>query len=1036
MSDRQVSSFKSAKDIHPVNVSLESILDVIRSTRLRSQIERLRDTLKTRGKDAYNAQKIYLPAVTFGGTFTRRAADCLQAVSGYMICDIDNILDAEGVKELVAADEHVKAAFISPSGNGVKFLAAVPAAADAAAFSRMFPHVSAYFFDTYGLDLDKSGSDVSRLCFLSYDPTLLVNPDSDVIPFDIDVTVDAAMPETDDEPTAERIERAEPNDSAEFRQAVLQVLAESAGIVNNYEDFFRVLAACKRENVSYADFDAICQKSNGYNASGNLKAWNRFDAGKAAARSCTFGTLYDYATRTDEQRQRLNALLPTTTPQAADYHVDADMILAAGKTPRTPQGLKHVTERAMTPQAWCSDMDIDVTRFEQEVNAPCNHGKTAAIRKWVERVPEKWIVILTPTTPLREQIAADFPEFYEVKEKYAFLECHRVYVCTREKFVKSYPFERLTETFVVSDEIHLNTTDISYKPRMLAELQNKFDYCRTLGLTGTPIRFPHSSIHAERMKRDNAEPIRATWLYYTDTLPTIRETVKRDAARGLVPVFFLNSKDAIREAAEMLLSYVSISTAARRPYTVYRDDTTQEITPDAAVLRDTAAIPADCLCILTTSLFECGINLKSHAGTVVLFPRHKDHATRRQALAVHLPCEVVQSVSRFRHGWERLLIAIPSYQKCNRSTFDYAKEYAEYREIAEQLANAYNRQLETKRHYKHVFNVRADIAPEHRIYIRRTDSGAYVVYEQGIDYLLLESMRQAMTGDPVFYAEQLASEFTPVLIDAVERHTSTLTQEERAACRDIRDGIERQRADEWEQELTRLAEPDTALSEDGKVSRAEKWVRTFAKYAGKDAAVALVRQTGDEPQALATLQRQARREKYLQNRERVTVSTFDKIDALVHSRKEWESASFMKAVTPFLACDPFLLHMVTGKTMITRFTPNRAARIMEGFAGVTPVVKKQAGKAVRVYELNSRTPFQDAVLQATGQQLDAFPEWKKYAVVSELQDEERGYTFEIDLYKEKNSKSVTDEDARERAAIMEYYSVESEERAAIAEFGG
>ena len=1026
MNDRLVSSFQNAKDVHPVNVSLESILDIIRSTRLRSQIERLRKTLKMRGKDAYNAQKIYLPAVTFGGTFTRRAADCLQAVSGYMICDIDNILDVEGVKELVAADEHVKAAFISPSGNGVKFLAAVPAAADAAAFSRMFPHVSAYFFDTYGLDLDKSGSDVSRLCFLSYDPTLLVNPDSDVIPFDIDAAIDAAMPETDDEPTAERIERAEPNDSAEFRQAVLQVLRESAGVVNAYDDFFRVLAACKRENVTYDIFDAICQKSNGYNASGNLKAWNRFDAGKAAARSCTFGTLYEYATRTDEQRQRLNALLPTT-PQAADYHVNADMILAAGKTPRTPQGLKHVTERAMTPQAWCSDMTVDVTHFQTEVNAPCNHGKTAAIRKWIEHVPEQWVVILTPTTPLREQVCVDFPEFYEVKERYAFLEDRRVYVCTREKFVKSYPVERLTQTFVVADEIHLNTTDISYKPRMLAELQNRLDYCRTLELTGTPVRFPHSYNHVERMKRDNAEPIRATWLYYTDTLPTIRDIVRRDAERGLVPVFFLNSKDAIREAAEMLLSYMAVNIAERRPYTVYRDDTTQDITPDAAVLRDTAAIPADCLCILTTSLFECGINLKSRAGTVVLFPRHKDHASRRQALAVHLPCEVVQSVSRFRQGWERLLLAIPSYQKCNRSTFDYAKEYAEYIATAEQLATAYNAQLQAKRHYKHVFNVRADIAPEHRIYIRQESGGAYVIYEQGIDFLLLESMRQAMTGDPVFYAEQLASEFTPVLIDAVERHTSTLTQEERAACRDIRDGIERQRADEWEHELTRLAEPENTLSDESKVSRAEKWVRTFAKYVGKDAAVALVRQTGNEPQTLATLQRQARREKYLQNRERVTVTTFDKIDALVHSRKEWESAVFMQAVTPLLSRDPFLVHLVTGKSMITRFTPNRAARIIDGFAGVTPVVKKQAGKAVRVYELNSRTPFQDAIFQATGKPLDAFAEWKKYAVVSELQDAEHGYTFNNDLSRKNTLKSVTDAAAA---------SVVDEERAAIAEFGG
>ena len=58
MSDILVSSFKNAKDVHPVNATLESILDAIRSTRLQAQIGRLRHTLQTAGKAAYNAQKI------------------------------------------------------------------------------------------------------------------------------------------------------------------------------------------------------------------------------------------------------------------------------------------------------------------------------------------------------------------------------------------------------------------------------------------------------------------------------------------------------------------------------------------------------------------------------------------------------------------------------------------------------------------------------------------------------------------------------------------------------------------------------------------------------------------------------------------------------------------------------------------------------------------------------------------------------------------------------------------------------------------
>lgn len=983
-----VSTFRDAFDTIPHDRPLADVLQIIKSDSLKSRVLYLRKLLKNDEK-AYRREKTKLPAVTFAGTFTRRDAEHFHAPSGFMVCDVDHIQDARGVKELVGYDEHVKAAFISPSGAGVKFLVSIPILSNVRQFESVFNQVSQYFFDTYGIELDPSGKDAPRLCFLSYDPETIVNDDKDVTRFDIDLSASASE-EWQPEREAAVIHD---EDSPEFKTAVLQVLSESEGVVNTYEDFFRVMAACKREGVAYEVFDAICQKSNGYDASGNLRAWTKFDPavirydseGKPLKES-TFGTLYAYATKTDEQRQRLNALLPVMPAEYASYTVTDDMILQAARIPTDPPAFENVQDVRIDDHLWMSDLRITLTdpllSLRTEIDAPCGYGKTAAIRQIISDIPEKWVVILTPTTPLRTQICQNFPEFIEIKEGDEFPENGRVFVCTREKFVASYPQTRLEscETFVIPDEIHLNTIDISYKGAMLAKLEDRLSYCRTLELTGTPIRFPHHTHPAVMIRRKSHQAIYADFTYYNDTIPTIRDIVKESIAfKEDAPVFFLNDKDAIREAGGMLLSYCDIPTAERRPYEVFRDENTGEISADAAILQNSAAIPDDCLCILCTSLIECGVNIESHAGAVAIFPRHKDHTTRRQALSLHLPHEIIQSVSRFRKGWERILIMIPSYQKTYKSIFDYQSEYEEHLSFSDGLVTRYNKQREAKKYYRHIAAVRGDLSPEIWSYIRFSErENRYVRYEKGIDFLLLESMRQAMTHDPVYYVQELAKGLTPVLIKRVVRMTGTLSQDEREEASDIRDGIEANRAIEWSKELDRLASEAETLKDDAvKVSRAERWVSVFARMMGKDAAVKVVRHVGDNEHALQTLRKQARFERYEANRETVKVKSFEALRALIQSQKEWESREFMKKGARIFRGDPFLCHMVTGKKQIET-TANRGARIIESMAGTSVLIKKVNGKTVRTYAIDTLSPFRDIVFKVTGKRLEEFFEWDKY----------------------------------------------------------
>ena len=69
--------------------------------------------------------------------------------------------------------------FLSPSGDGIKWIIQIsPPVGDLGGFSHSnyFAAVANYILQTYGVEVDKSGRDISRACFLPYDPIAYINP--------------------------------------------------------------------------------------------------------------------------------------------------------------------------------------------------------------------------------------------------------------------------------------------------------------------------------------------------------------------------------------------------------------------------------------------------------------------------------------------------------------------------------------------------------------------------------------------------------------------------------------------------------------------------------------------------------------------------------------------------------------------------------------------------------------------------------------------------------------------------------------------
>lgn len=114
--------------------------------------------------------------VCFAGTFSKRGDAWLKQHSNLMVLDFDNLTQVVEVKLTLLDDPYfdTELLFISPSGNGLKWVITINT--DESSHEEWFKAIADYLLKTYGLITDKSGKDVSRACFMPYDPEVYINP--------------------------------------------------------------------------------------------------------------------------------------------------------------------------------------------------------------------------------------------------------------------------------------------------------------------------------------------------------------------------------------------------------------------------------------------------------------------------------------------------------------------------------------------------------------------------------------------------------------------------------------------------------------------------------------------------------------------------------------------------------------------------------------------------------------------------------------------------------------------------------------------
>ena len=169
----EITRFKSVKNTKPVEVSnLLTIIEEIRSDKYKTIIEEIRQD----ENPSKSPKKDKLPVFTPTGRFNYRSIAGLEEYNGVICLDIDNVEDPEFLKQRAAKLNYVYAAFVTPSGQGLKVM--IKTNATSAEYKTKEIEVSSAFQHDTGAIRDNHCKDIARIQFVSYDPNIYINENS------------------------------------------------------------------------------------------------------------------------------------------------------------------------------------------------------------------------------------------------------------------------------------------------------------------------------------------------------------------------------------------------------------------------------------------------------------------------------------------------------------------------------------------------------------------------------------------------------------------------------------------------------------------------------------------------------------------------------------------------------------------------------------------------------------------------------------------------------------------------------------------
>ena len=170
MKNTKVSIFAGVLgNVKAFDLTIEEIAERLKFS-YKNDIERLRQL----PKNEYDIEKKKLHAILFGGLAVNRTDNDINEPSGLMVTDYDHLPmeQYQRIWDKLKNDKHTVLMFRSPSGDGIKAVVSIPKSSKDD-YRKRFKAYEEYIKEPEYFD--EKNSNISRLCFVSYDPDLYFN---------------------------------------------------------------------------------------------------------------------------------------------------------------------------------------------------------------------------------------------------------------------------------------------------------------------------------------------------------------------------------------------------------------------------------------------------------------------------------------------------------------------------------------------------------------------------------------------------------------------------------------------------------------------------------------------------------------------------------------------------------------------------------------------------------------------------------------------------------------------------------------------
>jgi|TARA_B110000259_G_C14021541_1_gene403225 hypothetical protein len=242
---------------------INQLIEVIKYNYLSEPIEKLRNV--TSKEEKKKLKQGSLPAVTLSGIFDERNSKGLQAHSGLIQIDIDDVEEFDAVFDSLVKDYYTYVCFRSPSGNGIKAIVKINPSEET--HLEQFYALEKYYKEEYNIEIDSACKDIARTMLLSSDPNLYCNPRSKVFE-------ELYMPQVEVKPykvpsTNSYSIVSEASNNEERCEEVIKTLeSRSIDITEAYEDWVKIGFILSNEfgALGRSYFHRISSLSSKYNS--------------------------------------------------------------------------------------------------------------------------------------------------------------------------------------------------------------------------------------------------------------------------------------------------------------------------------------------------------------------------------------------------------------------------------------------------------------------------------------------------------------------------------------------------------------------------------------------------------------------------------------------------------------------------------------------------------------------------------------------------------------------------------------------------